>query len=164
MPWSSAKVQRQNRRQEPVAWRTLRRWVDHLEQRGEVLRIPRPVDVVHEAGAIADLLVKNNGPAVIFEQPRLADGTISDIPLVMNLFGSEDRTLRALGVETETAIGDRMVAMMKPDVPRYLKRPWEALPLAMDALAFAPKRKRRGRVQRIVDTDPDLTKLPIPTT
>ena len=41
-----------------------------LEQRGEVLRIPRPVDVVHEAGAIADLLVKNDGPAVIFEQPR----------------------------------------------------------------------------------------------
>jgi 4-hydroxy-3-polyprenylbenzoate decarboxylase len=147
-----------------VAWRTLKRWVDHLEQRGEVLRIPRPVDVVHEAGAIADLLVKNDGPAVIFEQPRLADGSISDVPLVMNLFGSEDRTLRALGVETETAIGDRMVAMMKPDVPRYLKRPWEALPLAMDALAFAPKRKRRGRVQRIVDKDPDLTKLPIPTT
>ena len=101
---------------------------------------------------------------MIFEQPRLADGSISDVPLVMNLFGSEDRTLRALGVETETAIGDRMVAMMKPDVPRYLKRPWEALPLAMDALAFAPKRKRRGRVQRIVDKDPDLTKLPIPTT
>ncbi|MEC9161711.1 MAG: menaquinone biosynthesis decarboxylase, partial [Candidatus Thermoplasmatota archaeon] len=100
-----------------MAWRTLKRWVDHLEQRGEVLRIPRPVDVVHEAGAIADLLVKNDGPAVIFEQPRLADGSISDVPLVMNLFGSEDRTLRALGVETETAIGDRMVAMMKPDVP-----------------------------------------------
>ena len=147
-----------------MAWRTLRRWVDHLDARGEVLRISRPVDVVHEAGAIADLLVKNGGPAVVFEQPRLADGSVSEIPLVMNLFGGEDRTLRALGVEHETAIGDRMVAMMKPDVPRYLKRPWEALPLAMDALAFAPKRKRRGRVQRVVDREPDLTRLPIPTT
>ena len=45
----------------------------HLESRGEMLRISRPVDVEYEAGAIADLLVKNNGPAVLFEQPRLAD-------------------------------------------------------------------------------------------
>ena len=162
--WSSAKVQRHVDGGWAVAWRTLRRWVQHLEERGELLRLPGPVDVVHEAGAVADLLVKNNGPAVVFEQPRLPNGEISPVPLVMNLFGSEDRTMRALGVEHETAIGDRMVAMMKPDVPRYLKRPWEALPLAMDALAFAPRRVRRGRAQRRVDLDPDLTKLPIPTT
>ena len=34
--------------------------MNHLEERGELLRIDRPVDVVYEAGAIADLLVKNN--------------------------------------------------------------------------------------------------------
>ena len=62
--------------------------MNHLEERGELLRIDRPVDVVYEAGAIADLLVKNDGPAVLFEQPRLADGTISSIPLLMNAFGS----------------------------------------------------------------------------
>ena len=56
----------------------------HLEQRGELLRIKRPVDVVYEAGAIADLLVKNDGPAVLFEQPRLADGSIASMPLLMN--------------------------------------------------------------------------------
>ena len=50
--------------------------VNHLEAGGELLRIDRPVDVVYEAGAIADLLVKNDGPAVLFEQPRLADGSI----------------------------------------------------------------------------------------
>ena len=56
-----------------VAWKTLRRWVNHLEAGGELLRINRPVDVVYEAGAIADLLVKNDGPAVLFEQPKLAE-------------------------------------------------------------------------------------------
>ena len=60
-----------------VAWKTLRRWMDHLDGNGELLRIDRPVDVVYEAGAIADLLVKNDGPAILFEQPRLADGSIS---------------------------------------------------------------------------------------
>ena len=63
-----------------MAWKTLKRWMRHLESRGEMLKISRPVDVEYEAGAIADLLVKNNGPAVLFEQLRLADGTISKFP------------------------------------------------------------------------------------
>ena len=77
-----------------------------MEGNGELLRISRPVDVVYEAGAIADLLVKNSGPAVIFEKPRLADGSISEIPLAMNIFGTSDRTLRALGATHETEVGD----------------------------------------------------------
>ena len=48
-----------------VAWVRLRRFLKHLEKKGEVLHINRPVDVVYEAGAIADLLVKNDGPAVV---------------------------------------------------------------------------------------------------
>ena len=135
----------------------------HLESRGEMLKISRPVDVEYEAGAIADLLVKNNGPAVLFEQPRLADGTISKIPLVMNIFGSNDRTLRALGASHETEVGDRMVAMMKPDIGAYMRAPWKALPLVRDALAMPPRRKLRGSCQR-VRLDNDLTKLPIPKT
>lgn len=146
-----------------VAWKTSKRWLDHLEQRGEVLRISRPVDVKFEAGAIADLLVKNDGPAVVFEQPRLPDGTISDIPLAMNLFGDQDRTMRALGASHETEIGDRMVAMMKPDIGLYMRKPWKALPLLRDALAMPPKKKRKGNVQR-VRLPTDLTRLPIPTT
>ena len=96
-----------------VAWKTLKRWLDHLEGSGELIRISSPVDVVYEAGAIADLLVKNEGPAVIFEKPRLADGTIREIPLAMNIFGTSERTMRALGASHETEVGDRMIAMMK---------------------------------------------------
>ena len=110
MSWLTTQVQRYNRIGWIVAWKTLKRWMRHLESRGEMLRIARPVDVEYEAGAIADLLVKNDGPAVLFEQPRLADGSISKIPLVMNIFGSNDRTLRALGASHETEVGDRMVA------------------------------------------------------
>ena len=146
-----------------VAWRTSKRWLDHLEQGGELLRITRPVDVQFEAGAIADLLVKNDGPAVLFEQPRLPDGTISEIPLAMNLFGGQDRTLRALGATYATEIGDRMVAMMKPDIGLYMRKPWKALPLIRDALAMPPKKKRKGNCQR-VQLPLDLTRLPIPTT
>lgn len=159
----TTQVQRYNPTGMGVAWKTLKRWMGHLESRGEMLRISRPVDVVYEAGAIADLLVKNDGPAVLFEKPRLADGTISKIPLVMNIFGSNDRTLRALGASHETEVGDRMVAMMKPDIGAYMRAPWKALPLVRDALAMPPKKKWRGNCQR-VRLDTDLTKLPIPKT
>ena len=161
--WNTTQVQRYNATGIDVAWKTLKRWVNHLESNGEVLRISRPVDVAYEAGAIADLLVKNDGPAVIFEQPVLADGSISKIPLVMNIFGSNDRTLRALGASHETEVGDRMVAMMKPDIGAYVKAPWKALPLARDAFAMPPRKKRKGNCQR-VKLDLDLTKLPIPKT
>ena len=160
---TTTQVQRYNPTRRCVAWKTLKRWMDHLESRGEMLRISRPVDVVYEAGAIADLLVKNDGPAVLFEKPRLADGTISKIPLVMNIFGSNDRTLRALGASHETEVGDRMVAMMKPDIGAYMRAPWKALPLVRDALAMPPRKKWRGNCQR-VRLDTDLTKLPIPKT
>ena len=48
-----------------------------------MIRNTQPVDCYLEAGCIADKLVKNGGPAIIFEQPILADGTISKIPLAM---------------------------------------------------------------------------------
>ena len=148
-----------------VAWVRLRRFLKHLEKKREVLRISRPVDVTYEAGAIADLLVKNDGPAVVFEQPRLADGSISPMPLVMNLFGSHQRTLDALGASHETEVGDRMTAMMKPDIGTFVKRPWKALPLARDAFAMPPRKKRfRAPCQQVRMKDPDLTQLPIPKT
>ena len=78
-----------------------------------MLRIPDPVDVELEAGCFADRLVKRGGPAIKFEQPRLPDGSISKFPLLMNLYGTRERTCRALGVEAPKQVGERMVALMK---------------------------------------------------
>ena len=147
-----------------MAWRTLQRWVADLDRRGELLRIRRPVDVHLEAGCIADRLVKTQGPAVLFEQPRLEDGSISTMPLAMNLFGTRERTQRALGAKHPTEVGDRLVAIMKPDIGGILKAPWTGLPLARDALSLPPRRVWRARSQRIRMTEPDVTRLPIPTT
>ena len=146
-----------------VAWHTLSRWIDDLENKGELMRISEPVDVELEAGAIADKLVKSNGKAVIFEKPRLPNGEISPIPLAMNLFGSHSRTQRALQAKHGTEIGERLVQLMKPDIGGILKRPWTGLPLLLDGLSLAPKKRWRGACQRI-RLETDVTKLPIPKT
>lgn len=147
-----------------MKWGNMARYIRELEARNDLLRISNPVDVKFEAGCIADYLVKNGGPAVIFDQPRLADGSISKYSLAMNLFGTRERTNLALGVKEPREIGDRMVALMKPDIGGILKAPWKGLGLAMEGMSMAPKRVKKAACQQIVIDDPDLTKLPIPTT
>ncbi len=147
-----------------MAWVRSARYLAALESAGELLRVAEPVDCYLEAGCIADKLVKRGGPAVLFEQPRLADGSVSEFPLAMNLFGTRERTNRALGVAEPSEIGERMVGLMKPDIGAVLRAPWKGIPLALQGMSMAPKKVRRGTCQQVRMADPDLTRLPIPTT
>lgn len=147
-----------------MGWRRLGRYLRSLEDKGDLIRVKHPVDCYLEAGCIADKLVKNGGPAVIFEQPRLADGTISKFPLAMNLYGTRRRTNQALRVEMPSEIGERLTDLMKPDIGAFAKRPWKAWPLAKKALSLPPKKIRKGACQQVRMDEPDVTKLPIPTT
>jgi 4-hydroxy-3-polyprenylbenzoate decarboxylase len=147
-----------------VVWRQLSRYVEALEESNEMLRIVDPVDVELEAGCFADRLVKKGGPALKFEQPRLPDGSISQFPLLMNLFGTRERTNRALGVDDPREIGERMVALMKPDVGGILKAPWTGIGLAKQGMTMVPRKVSRGACQQVVMEVPDVTRLPIPKT
>ena len=82
----------------------------------------------------------------------------------MNLFGTRERTNKALGVENPKEIGETMVGLMKPDIGGILKKPWTGLELAMQGMSMAPKKVRKGACQAVVMKDLDMTKLPIPTT
>ena len=147
-----------------MAWRDLREYILNLRDSDELIRISHPVDWYLEAGCIADKLVKKGGPAIIFDQPRLANGEISKYPLAMNLFGTRERTCKALGVKDPKEIGETMVNLMKPDIGGILKKPWTGLELAMQGMSMAPKKIRKGACQAVVIENPDMTKLPIPTT
>ncbi|HIF04258.1 MAG TPA: UbiD family decarboxylase, partial [Candidatus Poseidoniales archaeon] len=147
-----------------MGWRRLDRYLRSLEDKGDLIRVKHPVDCYLEAGCIADKLVKNGGPAVIFEQPRLADGTISKFPLAMNIFGTRRRTNQALRVSDPAEIGLRLTSLMKPDIGTYVRRPWKAIPLLKSALSLPPKRVRKGACQQVRMADADVTRLPIPTT
>lgn len=147
-----------------MGWRRLGRYLQALEDKADLIRVQHPVPVHLEAGCIADKLVKNGGPAVIFQQPELADGSISDFPLAMNIFGTRRRTNLALRVEDPAEIGRRLTALMKPDIGTISKRPWKGLPLLMSALSLPPKKVRRAPCQQVRMADPDVTRLPIPTT
>ena len=147
-----------------MGWRSLEEFIRALETRGELLRISHPVDLRFEAGCIADRLVKMGGPAVVFDQPRLEDGSISRFPLAMNLFGTRERTNLALGVVEPREIGEMMVGLMKPDIGALLKRPWTGVKLLKQGISMAPRKISRGKCQQVRIDNPDVTKLPIPIT
>ena len=147
-----------------MGWKRLTDFVRSLEESGELLRIPDPVDVELEAGCFADRMVKRGGPAIKFEQPRLPDGSISPFPLLMNLYGTRDRTNKALGVTEPKEVGEKMVALMKPDVGAIMRAPWKGIGLALDGMSMAPRKTSRGGCQQVVMEELDVTVLPIPKT
>jgi 4-hydroxy-3-polyprenylbenzoate decarboxylase len=53
---------------------------------------------------------------------------------------------------------------MKPDIGTFVRRPWKAIPLMKSALSLPPKKVRKGACQQVRMADPDVTRLPIPTT
>ena len=82
----------------------------------------------------------------------------------MNLFGTRDRTNLALGVVEPKEIGEMMTGLMKPDIGGILRRPWTGLGLLRQGISMAPRKISRGKCQQVRMDNPDVTRLPIPTT
>ena len=68
-------------------------FINFLEEKKELVRISTPVSSELEITEIADRTIKNNGPALLFENVDE-----KQIPVLINLFGSESRMAWALAV------------------------------------------------------------------
>ena len=146
----------------------LRSFLDDLERAGELVRIKEPVKVHLEIAEIADRVMKmpDGGKALLFEKPVLDDGSISTMPVAINIFGSWLRMARALGVSDVSEHADRIASLLQPDVPKGFWAKVQLLPKFAE-LAKVPPREYRGKppCQEIVleGSDVDLRKLPILT-
>ena len=74
-----------------MAYKSLRDFMAQLEADGELVRVTEPVSTVLEMTEIQTRLLRNGGPAVLFEKPVMPDGSISPIPALANLFGTVKR-------------------------------------------------------------------------
>lgn len=154
-----------------MAYRSLREFVQTLEAAGELVRVREPVSTVLEMTEICTRLLAEGGPAVLFETPLRADGQISPIPCLANLFGTVKRVAMGVtlgGAPRETAgdlreVGELLAFLRQPEPPRGLKEAFDLLPLAQTVMGMRPKTVSRAPVQEIVLTgsDIDLNQLPI---
>src|ERR1700712_1571306 len=156
-----------------MPYRSLRDFLAKLESAGELVRVREPVSTVLEMTEIQTRLIAKGGPAVIFEKPVKADGTPSDIPVLVNLFGTVKRVAMGVtmdGKERTTAkelreVGEVMATLRQPQPPRSFGEAWDLLPLAKTLLAMKPKSVSRAPCQEVVlrGDQIDLNALPIQT-
>jgi len=144
-----------------MAFDSLADFVKLLEKRGELVRIKDEVDPKLEITAITDRVSKSpgGGKALLFEKPKG-----SEFPVLINAFGSYKRMSLALGVEDleERAKEIGELLEMKPPTGGLLDK-LKMLPKLADIAKFPPVEVSRGACQEVVETEPDLTKLPVLT-
>jgi len=143
----------------------LRDWIALLEREGELLRIAAPVDPYLEVTEIADRVVKAGGPALLFERPVFADGTSSELPLLINQFGTEKRMCMAFGVDSLDDVAARLADVLELQPPQGLAAKLRGLKTLKSIADSRPKSVRHGACQEIVleGDDADLGRLPVQT-
>lgn len=151
-----------------MPYASLRDFMSLLEQSGRLVRVKEPVSTVLEMTEIQTRLLAEGGPAVLFEKPLRADGSPSDIPVLVNLFGTVDRV--ALGMDRKPEelkdVGETLAFLRQPEPPGGFREALNLLPLVKTVLSMTPKTVSGGApVHEVVlqGDDIDLSKLPIQT-
>jgi 4-hydroxy-3-polyprenylbenzoate decarboxylase len=144
---------------------SMRDFMERLEREGRLVRVAEPVSTVLEMTEIHTRLLAEKGPAVLFEKPVMPDGSVSPIPVLVNLFGTVERV--AWGMDREPhelrQVGETLAFLKQPEPPRGLREAFDLLPLAKQVLAMRPGSVSRAPCQEVVLTgdDIDLTRLPV---
>ncbi|MFF5176736.1 menaquinone biosynthesis decarboxylase [Micromonospora sp. NPDC000316] len=128
-----------------------------LERAGELRRVDVPVDPTLEISEVVTRTVRAGGPALLFERP-----TRGEMPVAINLFGTEKRMAMALGVENLDEIGERIGEMLKPELPQGFSGMMGGLGKVMQLKSMPPKKVKTAPCQQVVyrGDDVDLNRLP----
>lgn len=160
-----------------MSYKSLRDFLEKLEGEGDLVRVSTPVSTVLEMTEIQTRLLAEGGPAVLFEKPVMEDGSISDIPVLVNLFGTVKRVAMGvtLGGESCTdaaalrSVGETLAFLRQPEPPSGLKDVVDLIPLAKTVLSMKPSNRGalggKAPCQEVVLTgdEVDLDALPIQT-
>src|SRR6185437_13892501 len=143
-----------------MQYRDLREFIAHLEQIGQLKRIQESVSPDLEMTAFCDTVLKNDGPAILFENPGF------DMPVLGNLFGNTTRVALAMGKKDVTELrelGHFLADLKEPQPPKGLKDAVDKLPIVKQLYSMLPKVIKNAPVQEVIidKNSVDLNKLPI---
>lgn len=143
-----------------MAFRDLREFIAVLEQRGQLARIAAPVRSDLEITEITDRVSKAGGPALLFEHVQGYS-----IPVVINLFGSEERMALALGVRRLDELGDRIkkwLDLVQNHPPEGLLETARLAPELLELTRIGPHTVLHAPCQEVVVTDaPSVLAFPV---
>ncbi|MHB8160629.1 MAG: menaquinone biosynthesis decarboxylase [Thermoleophilia bacterium] len=134
----------------------LRQFINALKQAGELVEIDEPVDPELEISEITDRVSKADGPALLFRNPKG-----SNMPVLINQFGSMKRMSMALGGADLDDIAEQLGGVLEMQVPQGIIAKVKALGKLKNLADSAPKIVKSGPCQDIVMKEPNLDELPI---
>lgn len=146
-----------------MQYKDLRDFIKQLEKQGELKRITVPVNPYLEMTEICDRVLKQGGPALLFEAP-----TGANIPVLANLFGTPRRVAMGMGAESVTelrGIGELLAYLKEPEPPKGMRDAIEKIPVFKQVLNMAPKLVSSPPCQEVVRVgdEIDLGDFPIQT-
>lgn len=141
----------------------LREFVRELEKSNQLVRIQASVSRDLEITEIADRVMKGpaaGNKALLFEN---VDGF--DIPVAINLFGSDARMAAALGVEDLEELNHRLAKLVDFRLPQglgpTLERAGDVLGV-LRGIGLGPTIVRSGPCQEVIETEhPNVNRLPV---
>src|ERR1700722_12997429 len=128
-----------------MAYSDLRDFINALEKKKELKRVPLEVDPYLEITEFADRSVKNDGPALLFEKPKG-----SSVPLLINAFASMRRMEIALGVKDVDEIAQRIAGFLELQKPEGLLDKLKMLPKLSEISASFPKTVNKGPCKEVI--------------
>ena len=136
----------------------LREFVRLLEERGELRRIRQEVDPFLEVTEISQRVMRAGGPALLFERVKG-----SRFPLLINTYATRRRMSWALGVADLEEHARTIAELVKSQPPAGLLDKIRMLPKLARVATAMPRTVTTAPCQEVVETTPDLSKLPIIT-
>ena len=146
-----------------MKYKDLRDFIAQLEKQGELKRIKVEVDPVLEMTVICDRVLKQGGPALLFENPKGFN-----ISVLANLFGTPKRVAMGMGAQDVSelrGIGELLAYLKEPEPPKGMKDAMEKLPVFRQVLNMAPKLISSPPCQEVIriGDEVDLADYPIQT-
>jgi len=131
-------------------------FISLLEKENDLIRVKKEIDTYLEVTEIVDRLCKQHGKAVIFENPKG-----SNIPIAINLFGSERRMNLSLGISNIEDLASEIKDITSITPPKSLMEGIKLFPKYGKLFSYHTKTVKKAPCQEVIEENIDLTKLPI---
>ena len=118
--------------------RDLRKFIEILEQKGQLRRIKALVDPDLEIAEISNRMLQAGGPALLFENVKG-----SPFPVAVNVMGTVERICWAMNMEAPEeleTLGKKLAMLQQPKPPKKKLHEWKH-----PKGTGRPARPRRGR-------------------
>lgn len=150
-----------------MKFKSLREFISALEQQGELKRIRHEVDPNLEMTEISQRVLKSQGPALLFENPRG-----HKIPVLTNLFGTTRRVALGMGLGTDQQslaalreVGEVLAFLKQPSLPTSIRDTLDKASSFKKLLDVKPRELSSASCQETIieGNNVDLSQLPVQT-